>query len=260
MNWQDRARTLRIGEKRKVPHCSTSPSAYISNSVKGVRLHCFRCGANEFEPHDKLSAADVLAMRRADETAVRQVYPKTTRLDAPECPTGAHVWVLKAGITPEVASTKFGLGWNEFSQRVVVPILHDGEPTGIWTARAVDDRKPKYLMPRGCAGEAWYNMPPGAPVVIVEDVLSAIKLTLAGYGAMAVLGTAVGPRQVSLLAGREVVGWFDGDAAGRNGYVRLRKALGPVGITPSRIETPRDPKTYSVDRIKKYMEMRNDGC
>ena len=71
---------------------------------------------------------------------------------------------------------------------------------------------------------------------------------------MAVLGTTVGPTQAALIADFPVIGWFDGDKAGRNGFVKLRKALAPYGADPKRIQTERDPKKYSRREIIKYTE------
>ena len=256
MEGQDNARSLTFGQKRKVPHCGPDPSAYISNRPVGLSLHCFRCGANEFVPHGRLSASDILAMRQRDEEEAGADYPDVTSLDASDVPTPAHLWVLRAGITPERASEQYGFGWSDRSSRVIVPILHDGQPTGLWTGRAIDGRKPKYLMPRGSMGACWYRLQLGrtTPVVVVEDVLSAIRVHEAGYNSLAVLGTTVGPTQATLLADFPVIGWFDGDKAGRAGYVKLRKALGPFGIVPARVQTERDPKTYSRKAITQYIK------
>ena len=92
------------------------------------------------------------------------------------------------------------------------------------------------------------------PVVVVEDVLSAIRVHEAGYNSLAVLGTTVGPTQATLIADFPVIGWFDGDKAGRNGFVKLRKALAPYGVDPKRIQTERDPKQYGRREIIKYLE------
>jgi DNA primase len=51
-----------------------------------------------------------------------------------------------------------------------------------------------------------------------------------------------------------VIGWFDGDKAGRNGFVKLRKALSPFGVEPKRISTPKDPKTYSRAAITQFIK------
>ena len=256
MAWQDTARSLTFGQKRKVAHCGPDPSAYISNRSVGLSLHCFRCGANEFVPHGRLSASDVLAMRQRDEEDAGSGYPDVTSLADSGVPTPAHLWVLRAGITPERASEQYGFGWSDRSSRVIVPILHDGQPTGLWTGRAIDGRKPKYLASKSASAACWYRLQRGktTPVIVVEDVLSAIRIHEAGYNSLAVLGTTVGPTQATLVADYPVIAWFDGDKAGRNGFVKLRKALAPYGVDPKRIQTERDPKQYGRREIIKYIE------
>jgi hypothetical protein len=213
-------------------------------------------GESEFEPHGRLSAHDILEMRKHDEAEVTAPYPTVVPLDSEEVPSWARLFTLRAGITPERATQLYGVSWSAKSSRVVIPILHNGNPTGQWAGRADSGRKPKYLMPGGSVGAMWYKLGDdrGTPVIVVEDVLSAIRCTEAGYDALAVLGTSVSQQQAVMLDGREVMGWFDGDAAGRNGYVKLRKALGPFGIEPKRIQTDMDPKRYGLDQIAQYIE------
>lgn len=71
---------------------------------------------------------------------------------------------------------------------------------------------------------------------------------------MAVLGTTISLGAATFLARSSVIGWFDGDKAGRDGYVKLRKALGPFGIVPARVQTERDPKTYNRRDICQYIK------
>lgn len=253
--WQDQAKSLVFGQKRKVPHCAPDPSAYISNSPAGLRLHCFRCGENLFVKHGRLSASDVLAMRKRDEAEAELAYPDVVPMYVDGVHPDAILWILKAGITPERASDEYGFGWSDRSSRVIVPVLHNGDPAGVWTGRSVDGRKPKYLMPRGSVGASWFRLRGDRKAcVVVEDILSAIRVSEAGYNSIAVLGTTVSSTQATLLADYPVVGWFDGDKAGRSGFVKLRKALGPYGITPKRVQTQRDPKTYNRNEIIKYIE------
>lgn len=218
-------------------------------------MHCFRCGENLFEPHGRLSASELLAMRAVDEEEAGRPYPDVCELYAYGVPSAAHVWVLKAGITPERASEQYGFGYSDRTSRVILPVLHNGEPTGQWTGRAVDGRKPKYLMPRGSVGACWYRLlGDRTPCVVVEDILSAIRVSEAGYSSMAVLGTSLSASLIAKMDDRPILGWFDNDAGGRKGWVSLRKACAPFGIDPSRITSERDPKTYNRSEICQYIK------
>lgn len=194
-------------------------------------------------------------MRAVDEEESERPYPEVQELYAASVPSAAHVWVLKAGLTPERATDEYGIAWSDRSRRVIVPILHNGEPTGQWTGRAVDGRKPKYLMPRGSVGAYWYGLRGDrTPCVVVEDVLSAIRVYEAGYSSMAVLGTTISLGARDVWSGRGVVGWFDNDGGGRKGWIALRKACGTLGIDPLRVKSDRDPKTYSKTAITQYIK------
>lgn len=254
-SWQERAKLLRLGDKRKVPHCAPDPSAYISNGVGGVRLHCFRCGANEYEAHDRLSLADVLAMRRATDEAI---HSRSRPVGVPykDAPNHALLWSLKAGIIPEDASDNYGFTYSETLDRIVVPILQNGvDAHGLWTARAASSQRPKYIMPKGATGTLWYDTRQSSDsIVIVEDILSAIKISKAGYVSCAVLGTSIPWELGRLCDNRRVVGWFDPDKAGREGYVKLRKALGPFGISPVKVTSERDPKLHQKHEIQSILK------
>lgn len=202
-----------------------------------------------------MSAADILAARSFDEEEARRPYPEVVPLYDDTTPSSARVWVLKSGLSPELATDTFGFGWADRSKRVIIPALHNLKPTGGWTGRAVDGRKPKYLLPAGSVGTSWIHLRgSGETCAVVEDVLSAIKVYRAGYSALAVFGTSVGPTQALLLADQtDVVGWFDADAAGTKGYAALRKALGPYGVETRRVSSDRDPKYHNNDQIRQLI-------
>ena len=253
-SWQERAKLLRLGEKRKVVHCGTDPSAYISNGVDRVRLHCFRCGANEYEKHEGLSLADVLAMRRAEDAAVGS-RSGPVGIPYKEAPVHALLWSLKSGLSPEVATDRYGFTYSETLDRIVVPVLNNGVDTGLWTARAASGQRPKYIMPKGASGGLWYDTRPSSgEIVVVEDILSAIKISRAGYASVAVLGTSIPWELGRLCDNRQVIGWFDPDKAGRQGYVKLRKALAPHGISPFRVTSERDPKLHQRHEIQSILK------
>jgi len=257
MQWQEKAKQLPFGAKRKIPHCSTDASAYISNSPKGVRLYCFRCGCKDFEAHGRLSASDLHRMQKKDAELIEQ-KPVTQPLT--EGPREAHAWVLKAGITPELAQSKYGFTWHASTHRVVIPIMQNEKFLHAWISRSIDGRKPKYLASRSSAGCSWYQLRRARKktVVVVEDALSAIKCHQAGQNSLAVLGTSISQKTAFLLSHWKVIGWFDADAAGNAGFAKLRKALGPYGVEPSRIVSDRDPKMHTKGEINEKVSEHGD--
>ena len=257
MNWQDRAKNLRIGQRTKIPHCGTDSTAYISNSLKGVSLFCFRCKESLYEPHGRLSAKDLIAMRAEETEARKWGLPKGSPLYADSVPPEARVWCLKAGITPERMSDTYGAVYSKKILRVAVPMMLNGVLQEGWVARAIDGRKPKYIAPIGTSNSSWMRTDlKGKPLVVVEDVLSAIRISEAGFNAVSVMGTAVTQsvaNEIAVAGDAGVIGWFDNDAGGRDGFVSLRRSMAPYGISPDRIRSDMDPKRYTQAEIMEYV-------
>lgn len=258
-DWESKAKQLSFGQKRKIPHCSNSSTAYISNSTKGLGFYCFRCQEKAFVPHGKLSSKDYVRMASIDKEVVKQDKPHTLPMTHKKVDKKALAWILKTGLSPEQATEEFSIGWNNRTSRVVIPLMQNGKETG-WVARAVDGRKPKYLIPRDSSNSAWYYTEfEDTPLVVVEDVLSAIKVKRAGFNSIAVLGTHIKTEFATIMQEHPVIGWFDGDDAGRDGWVKLRKTLSPFGTHPTRIKTEMDPKAYDLRDIQEYVERAYAG-
>ena len=245
MNWQEMAKAIPIGQSRKVLHCGSSPAARISQDGSGVRLHCFRCGETEFEPHGERSAAEILAARRATDSLAqeRSIPRRSIPLNDPLCPSEARIWTLKTGLTPEMATDTYGMRYDPVTRRVCIPL------DGGFIARAVFKDNPKYLI----AGDVpdTYELKHGDLVVVTEDILSAIKVYRSGFSAVAILGTSVSiPAAAVIGEYKTVVCWTDGDKAGDSAYLKLRRRLGLYDTTLHRIRTTDDPKLLHINEIK----------
>lgn len=95
----------------------------------------------------------------------------------------------------------------------------------------------------------------GPVVVIVEDILSAVRVYEAGFRACAVLGTAFpAPALTEALRGcNQVISWLDPDAAGLAAHKKLRRALGLYDVTLRRVRSEHDPKMHSRLEIQEYI-------
>ena len=247
MNWQDMAKAIPIGQSRKILHCGSSPAARISQDGNGVRLHCFRCGETAFEQHGPRSAAEILASRRATEQLIqdRDIPARAIRLDDPECPSEALLWTLKTGLSPEVSSDTYGMRYDPDTRRVCIPL------DGGFIARAVYKDNPKYIRAGAQAVDVYELQRDTDLVVVTEDILSAIKVYRAGYSALALLGTSVKP-SAALRVGayKNVVVWTDGDKAGDDAYIKLRRRMALYEVNISRIRTADDPKILHIGTIQ----------
>lgn len=251
MNWQDKARALTTGSKIKVQCCGNSPSALISNDRKGIRYHCFRCtDFNGFEPHGRRTVSEILAAKKAvsEIKSARVIPDRCLPLHDPDVIMEAYIWVLKAGLKPEDAYNLYGMKYDPFLRRVIIP-LENG-----FLSRALFSGSPKYI--KSSTSEIYeLNKYDSDKVVITEDILSAIKVHKAGYNALAILGTAVSITIANKISKyKKVVVWTDDDKAGKNAFIKLKRKLSLYPLEVKRILTVSDPKLLHINQIQQEVE------
>jgi len=235
----------------------------ISHSEKGYSCHCFRCQEPEshrFIPHGQRTIAEI--QRHKKELEEHKNKPPYLPSDFTSEIPAKYAWFLKYGISLDVARS-YGFGYSEFFHRIVIPIIRLGTPD--WLAavhlRAINpDDKPKYLNLGKPQADLlfWANgIHENDDLVIVEDIISAIKVNLAGYNCVALNGSSMTDVQALRIAscnGTRYV-WLDGDAAGikgaRQAVTQLHlQATGDVRM----VRTDNDPKTYSRDEIAQHIK------
>jgi hypothetical protein len=150
----------------------------IFNAGDAVSYHCFNCGfkcswqpgrhisqkMNQFMrnlniPDTTISQLRLEALRldESNNTEVRSIIPKFDSRALPmdsepivkllDNPPEKLVPVLEYMIGRNLFPEDFNFYWTPkvgFSNRLIIPFLHDNEVVG-WTARAINDVKPKYL-------------------------------------------------------------------------------------------------------------------
>lgn len=259
--WLEIAKNLPCGGKVKVHCCGNSPSMLISHRENGYSTHCFRCNDPEshaFVSHGQRSIADI--MRHRSELAEYRGKPPRLPSDYTKDIPVQYAWFLKYGI-PMAVAARYHFGWSEFFNRVVVPIYNrDAEILDAVHMRAVrPDDKPKWLNMGRPSPDAMYwaadlNYSKASFIVVVEDLLSAIKVRLAGYNAVAILGSEITDTQVQNIIKEtaSVIVWFDNDAAGRKGQRNAIKQFQMQGIQVFQILSDADPKTYSREAISNH--------
>ena len=260
--WRDIANSLTIGNKRRIPHCGSDNSAIVSKSIKGLHIHCFRCGLQEFVPVNEWSLKELLAAREVQKelrSNTGRMPNDSVPLSDPSVPREARLWVLRAGITPELATDALGIMWSDRYKRVMCPIRQ-----GVILARSVyKEIKPKYLL-LGSRSGAFFHMPnEGKPLVLTEDILSAYRVYQAGYSAGAVLGTSL-PTEIAYEIAtkyKDVLLWLDPDAAGRKGAIAVKKSLAlyPVRVRAIKTKYTCDPKYLSVAQIQGEINAEMNG-
>lgn len=114
---------------------------------------------------------------------------------------------------------------------------------------------PKYVGPTPRPGNLLCTWGQAACPTLTEDMLSSIKIGLAGCEGWAVLGTVVSAHMVAaiLKRGTAVNVWLDPDAAGRKGAAKIIKQLSAYGVECRNIVSERDPKLHTRAEIKEYL-------
>ena len=248
--WQDRAKLLPTGHKRKIACCGSSPSALISNKINGISFHCFRCETSLFEAHAPRSLSEILEARAATDQlkASRTIPDRCLSMDDARTAPKARVWLLRYGITPEQATEVFGIKYDPKTRRVCLPFK------GGFIARAVHGERPKYIRAGSLETEAYWLTKDYGQIVVTEDIVSAIKVAISGFNAVAILGTSlsnVTAHQLSKF--RQVICWTDGDAAGDKAWKLIRQKLGLFDTTVLRVRTDKDPKEFHAGEIRQII-------
>lgn len=259
--WLGIAKNLPCGGKVKVHCCGNSASMLISHRENGYSTYCFRCDEPEshaFVPHGTRSIGEIQRHKRELQEAKGK--PPHLPHDAVWTIPVAYAWFLKFGISL-VEATSRGFMWSEFFNRVVVPVYNrDGYTLDAVHMRAVrPDDKPKWLNMGRPSPDAMYWAIGDVHrktdfIIVVEDLISAIKLRLAGYNAVAILGSDITDTQVQRIIEEtaQVIVWFDNDEAGRKGARDAIKQFQMQGIQVFQILSPDDPKTYSREEISNH--------
>jgi len=256
IDWESQAQKLKCGQKRRVKHCKDDNSMLVNHDLKGYSCHCFRCGFHGFIPHGVQSIADI--KRREDEYRSQDfskglVLPSDYTLDIP---TSAMTWFLKSGISAELAREHL-IGYSESMERVVLPVYAGSELVAVQMRATRDGLKPKYLNPFGpkvSNAVFWAGKPKNRVGVVVEDMLSAIKIGQYIYSA-SILGTNMTDARASQIA-RELdhaLIWLDNDKAGIDGWRKAATPLSMMGVYCTRVRSERDPKTYTRSEIKAHI-------
>lgn len=194
--------------------------------------YCFSCGYLD-RPYKKIT--------------VNQKQPATYKGKLALVPRNSlgHDWLRQYGITDKEKDTYFS--WNDLKQHLVyTKSLPDG--TEYVSTRNFFPGLPKSLS----YGNKPYSVlknHPGKPIVLVEDLVSAIKVSR-HYNAVPLFGTTC-PKEAleSLLnVSKHVYIWLDKDALEKSLKIRS-EAFKHGFIIASLVRTELDPKNYSDDEI-----------
>lgn len=256
-SWLPEAQSLRVGGRARVSHdCGTDASMLVSHKADGYHAWCFRCGEGGFKRKEPTLQDMVDMQRRAGEDrALRRSVSLPVPMDTSvrEWPREARLWLYKAGLHDGLIQS-LGIYFHRPTQRVVLPVVEDGQVT-YWQARAVmKGQEPKYLNPQVDRDTVLPRFGSGPRIVLTEDFLSAARVGQVTE-AWSLLGTNLKDPVLSRLVrdGRPVDVWLDPDKAGRKAAASITKALRTLGIEARNIISRRDPKLLSTEELKECL-------
>lgn len=253
MEWLEIAKNLQTGHKTRIDcECGDGKTLIVNHNIKGYSCHCFRCDTNDFAGKGKQTLAELAHIRELNEQAETIDLPLTLPEDfTTDIPLEGRLWLYSGGIHEQVWS-HYGLGYSKSLHRVILPV-YDSRRNLVWyQCRALSKgQKPKYIQPskERAAVMFWGSRRDETRVIVVEDILSAIRVGK-HCSAVSLLGTKITSAQaVALSKFSRVTSWLDNDKAGKDGAYKIRKTLSLLTEVDN-IQSEVDPKKLSDKEIK----------
>lgn len=222
---------------------------YITEREGTILFYCQHCG---------YSGSILLSGKQRRESKALPIKGRTCSLPKDfegieHAPSIAIDYILQWEIALATAKS-YGIGYSKALNRLILPCYRGGE-LSYYQARLLSGIGPKYLS-YGNKGEGYmWNKNGSGTLVIVEDMLSAIKLATLGVDSLALLTTSISKVLLAtILAYKycEYVVWLDADNTGvkRKGR-ELQRELGLLAQV-SLIELT-DPKRISNYELKEIL-------
>jgi len=276
--WKFLAEPLSPGEKIRHNHQSDdcdgdSNSMIIERKENGdLAAHCFRCGKRGFysenivgkrlfkETHCPINTGVGDGGTRGNDVSVIPNECRDVLKDINEWPIEARVWVRRFGISDQECRDN-DIYYSEGLSRIVIQ-KHDGEGlAGCVTRRVYEydldsvkyrsyqDRPTSIIVPASSTAPLSDDC-----LVLVEDMLSAIKVARNGLDCLCLYGTSLSDQSLAYISHRGYSRFIiflddDNSQVKRNGLKILRKLekLGQGRIIKS---NGRDPKEHSNQELR----------
>lgn len=253
--------TMKENETRKI-NCKCSPppkskSLAITfkycDGVLGWVFYCHRCHMSGFKPLIGLSPDRMVNhIKSRKENTIEEysnIYlPKDFTNNIPD---KGLVWLYKYDIT-NVEIVKYNIGYSAYYDRVILPVYDSKRNLVFYQGRYLGEpssEHPKYVNVKAKRDNIYFNCAgTNNKVVLVEDILSAIKVNRVGYETIALLYATVPLTLAEYLHNKYVYIWLDADKYKES--IKYMFALGNLGIKVKRVITRKDPKSYSSLEIK----------
>ncbi|MHC4640085.1 MAG: hypothetical protein ACYS32_00470 [Planctomycetota bacterium] len=251
--------------------CPSNPNKdrclVITRIEAGWKYYCHRCGekgvksTRSFSPEEYKRWVSTSGRAIPENSAVAKVtLPQgfTTDIPAP-----GLAWLYKYDLSDQDISF-FNIGYTPRLNRVILPVYRDDGKLIYWQGRnlgTVTEQSPKYCNVRAVRTDVWMDLtsddisPEGDRVVLVEDILSAIRVSKTEPTIGLLFAYIPDPLVLSLAKEYEqIILWLDPDK--QNRMVKRVNRYRAFGINVVMIRASQDPKFYSAKEInQKLMEV-----
>lgn len=255
--WLNVAQKLSVNDKCRIDcSCGSGKTMIVNNNIKTYTAYCFRCNRKEYHYKGQIG------LYQTDYSTIENKKVKI------ELPKDTEPLVSAIGYHASIARkimyrsqifedlwTKFNIGYSDSLRRLVLPV-YDSQGELIWyQLRATDKSSIKYMQPSAEKSVCFYAENKGecsSGVVIVEDILSAIKVSTV-QSVIALLGTKLNNYTLSKISNfSEAIIWLDGDNAGINGSYDIKKSISLLCEVRA-VVTTLDPKKYNSQEIQEIL-------
>ena len=140
--------------------------------------------------------------------------------------------------------------WSDSYQRLIFPIYDAQSNLLAWQGRYFGElERPKWLS-KGKIHELLYTQGDGETIILVEDIVSCLKLAKANVFSGCLFGSNPSTTMMNRfrVVANKFVFWLDDDKKVES--VKFKRICDSMGIPTRCIFTTNDPKEYSLNQIK----------
>lgn len=227
---------------------------YIINKGGMFLWNCFHCGKSGWhrdrEHFSPIQQPSLLTDKHEFVRSSMWKMSEARAVRASECDnTAARLWLAQYDMLDDPK-----LLYSPDSEAIMLPIYDEDRISG-YQYRTFKKNRPKYVtyVDKEFRSGSYYCLSCEIPkqLVIVEDLLSSIKLNRAGIASYCLLGTSL--RCTPPMADAALL-WLDPDVAGQTGAIKLYKELAPMYKRCSVIHN-HQPKELSIAKLQEFINV-----
>lgn len=231
--------------KTRCPSCAAKGAdRHGDNLIKYADggSHCFSCG---YWSKGMVGISNRLVQRPEPTTSSGRGLTLPEDIETLNPAHAGYHW-----ITEYLDKVPVGLLWSSNHQWMIFPIVIGGDMVA-WQARNFSGVGAKWLT-FGSVTDILYILGKGDPI-LVEDIISAIKIQQAGGCAIPLFGCTIGSKRFQMLYNRfeRVSLWLDPDKR-KETIQEARKAF-RIGLHMRSLLSDADPKEHTIDYIKEII-------